>query len=390
MKRTNLFIAALAISLAACNSGKSNLGYEIVTLEEEKLPPVQQLQLEKIDLPEDYTMGQNSLYIYQDSVLIVSKFQNPFPMKKMVTLVNLNNGEIIGDYFTNGRGPRELLASYTQLSFNHLDIMCPSGKLVPINLDSAIMRGNDYKPDIIRTERDDFPSEWCSVDDTMFLTGNNYYFDGVIDGCESNAKLPEFYWFTKSGRCIPEYNESDYVGVKYKMNDISREYFSINKQKNRVVCFNSYRPYAKVFDMELNLIKRINGPEPDDGKYRIDDYMDGVWWNESYGRNFYYRSPYGDDENIFVLNERTHRFVEKEIDIQRLQESVQENIDYMLKTVDANTELFRFDWDGNLIARYSLGGKHLYGGITYSKSSNTLYFCILDNDGESYMYKAKL
>ena len=50
MKRTNFFIAALAISLAACNSGKSNLGYEIVTLQEEKLPPVQQLQLEKIDL----------------------------------------------------------------------------------------------------------------------------------------------------------------------------------------------------------------------------------------------------------------------------------------------------------------------------------------------------
>ena len=62
----------------------------------------------------------------------------------------------------------------------------------------------------------------------------------------------------------------------------------------------------------------------------------------------------------------------------------------MKKTVDGNAELFRFDWDGNLIARYSLGGKHLYGGITYSKSSNTLYFCILDDDGECYMYKAKL
>ena len=382
MKRTTLFCAALAIGLAACNKQPNN----VVTLQEEKLPPVQQLQLEKIDLPEDYTMGRNSLYIYQDSVLIVRKFKDPFPMKKMVTLVNLNNGEIIGEYFTNGRGPRELLASYAQLSFNHLDIMCPSGKLVPFNLDSAIMRGNDYKPDIIRTERTNFTSEWCSVDDTMFLTGNDYYFDGVIDGCESYTKLPEFYWFTKSGRCIPEYNESDYVGVKYKMNDISREYFSINKQKNRVVCFNAYRPYAKVFDMDLNLIRRINGPEPDDGRYIIDENIGGGWWNESYGRNFYYRSPAADDESIFVLNERTHRFVEKKVDIQHIQES----IDYMTETRAANAELFRFDWDGNLIARYSLGGKHLYGGITYSKSSNTLYFCILDDDGECYMYKAKL
>ena len=380
MKRTHLFIAALAIGLAACNK-QSTDNCEIVTLQEEKLPPVQQLQLEKIDLPEDYTMGRNSLYIYQDSVLIVRKFQNPFPMKKMVTLVNLNNGEIIGEYFTNGRGPRELLASYAQLSFNHLDIMCPSGKLVPFNLDSAIMRGNDYKPDIIRTERTNFTSEWCSVDDTLFLTGNNYYFDGVIDGCESYTKLPEFYWYSKSGRCIPEYNESDYIGVKYKMDNISREYFSINKQKNRVVCFNSYRPYAKVFDMDLNLIRRINGPEPDDGKYYIAAFMSCVWWDESYGRNFYYRTPYGDDENIFVWNERTHRYTED--DSEKLSNK-------MTETRAANAEVFRFDWDGNLIARYSLGGKHLYGGITYSKSSNTLYFCILDDDGECYMYKAKL
>ena len=377
MKRTHLFIAALAISLAACNKQPNN----VITLQEEKLPPVQQLQLEKIDLPEDYTMGRNSLYIYQDSVLIVRKFQNPYPMKKMVTLVNLNNGEIIGEYFTNGRGPRELLASYAQLSFNHLDIMCPSGKLVPFNLDSAIMRGNDYKPDIIRTERTNFTSEWCSVDDTMFLTGNDYYFDGVIDGCESYTKLPEFYWYSKSGRCIPEYNESDYIGVKYKMDNISREYFSINKQKNRVVCFNAYRPYVKVFDMDLNLIRRINGPEPDDGKYIIADFMSCVWWNESYGRNFYYRTPYGDDENIFVWNERTHRYTED--DSEKLSNK-------MTETRAANAEVFRFDWDGNLIARYSIGGKHLYGGITYSKSSNTLYFCILDDDGECYMYKAKL
>ena len=53
--------------VAACNSGKTTGEYEIVTLQEDKLPPVQTLQLEKIDLPENYTMGRNSLYIYQDT-----------------------------------------------------------------------------------------------------------------------------------------------------------------------------------------------------------------------------------------------------------------------------------------------------------------------------------
>ena len=384
MRTKHLATAMLMLAAAVgCNSEKQNGQYEIVNLQEENLPPVQTLQLEKIDLSEEYTMGRNSLYIYQDTILIVNKFQNPFPMKKMVTLVNLNNGEIIADYFTNGRGPRELLYSYTSLSFNHLDIRCPSGKLVPINLDSAIMYGNDYKPNIIRAERY-FLTAGCSMDDTLFLANNDYYYDGVIEGCESYAKLPEFYWFSKSGRCVPEYNETDYIGVKCKMSDISREYFSINKKKNRVLCFNAYRPYVKVFNLDLNLIKRINGPEPDDGKYDVIHGMSRVWWNESYGRNFYYRSPGGDDESIFVLNERTHKYKEEESDIFS---------NKMTETCDANAEVFRFDWDGNLIARYKLGGnKHLYGGITYSKRTNTLYFCILDldGDGECHMYKAKL
>lgn len=385
MRTKHLATAMLMLAaVVGCNSEKQNGQYEIVTLQEEKLPPVQTLQLEKIDLPEDYTMGRNSLYIYQDTILIVNKFQNPFPMKKMVTLVNLNNGEIIADYFTNGRGPRELLYSYTSFSFNHLDIMCPSGKFVSINLDSAIMHGNDYKPNIIRTERNNFSSGWCSLDDTLILANNDYYYDGVIEGCESYTKLPEFYWFSKSGRCIPEYSETDYIGVKYRMDDISREYFSINKKKNRVICFNSYRPYVKVFDLDLNLIKRINGPEPDDGRYEIQPDFGHLWWDKSYGRNFYYRSPGGDDESIFVLNERTHKYTEDRSDFFS---------NKMTETCDANAEVFRFDWDGNLIARYKLGGnKHLYGGITYSKRTNTLYFCILDldGDGECHMYKAKL
>ena len=45
--------------------------------------------------------------------------------------------------------------------------------------------------------------------------------------------------------------------------------------------------------------------------------------------------------------------------------------------------------DGNLIARYNAKGRHIWG-FTYSKNSNTLYLQAKGEDGEFFMYKAKL
>ena len=112
----------LLAAMVGCNSEKQNGPFEIVTLQEETLPPVQPLKLEKIDINEDYTMGDPQCWIYHDSVLVVLKWDDPYPLKKMLTLVNLNTGNIIAEYFTNGRGPGELLGALGRLSNNRLDI----------------------------------------------------------------------------------------------------------------------------------------------------------------------------------------------------------------------------------------------------------------------------
>ncbi len=368
MNHKTIFCAALAIGLAACNSQQNTDG-KIITLKEDALPPLQELKLEKIDLPEDYTMGTHVCYVYQDSVLIVVKDNTHYPLRKMLTLVNLNNGSIIGEYFSFGRGPGELINIFSHLSLNYLGLVSYETKrFVPFNLDSAIMLGNAYKPNIINIERYFFAG-FSVIDDTSFMTSNFFYFDGSLPGCEANANLPEFYQFTKSGRCIPEYKESDENGAVH-MDHVSREYLSVNKQKNRVVCFSAYRPSAKVFDLDLNLIKRINGPEPDDGQYQIDASI-GTWWNEGYGRNQYYYIPTSDDENIIVVNFRTH-------------------LKWSPKLMDKNAEIFRFDWDGNLIGRYKVTDRRIYGYPTYSSSSNTMYLWLVAEEGECRMYKAKL
>ncbi len=372
----------LLASMVGCNSEKQNGPFEIVTLQEETLPPVQPLKLEKIDINEDYTMGDPQCWIYHDSVLVVLKWDDPYPLKKMLTLVNLNTGNIIAEYFTNGRGPGELLGALGRLSNNRLDICgCQLGRLVSVNLDSAIMHGNAYKPILINCARNDF-SEWGALEDTLFLTVNDYYFDGENALCKANSQLPEFYWFGKNGKSIPEYNDSLYE-VKYRVQDISRLTISINKKRNRVVCCNLFRPYIKVLDLDLNPIRKIVGPEPDDGKYVVEEFTSSLFWdNKNYGRNDYYSVPSCDDENIFVTNHRTHRYKQEGNDINAV-------INGYLKVRLDNAEIFRFDWDGNLIARYNAKGRHIWG-FTYSKNSNTLYLQAKGEDGEFFMYKAKL
>ena len=270
----------LLLFITSCNNTRKDEQCETITLKEETLPPLQPLKLEKIELSENYTMGLSNCYIYQDSILIVVKNGDPYPLTHMLTLVNMNTDEKIGEYFTRGQGPNELLSTNPRLSRNYLDICCyTTGKLVPFNIDSALIYGNDYKPNIIQHSNNGF-GEWGSMDDTLFLTTNSFYFDGY-KGCKENAKLPEFYWYSKSGKFTPEYKESDYKKIKYLTSHVYLSTISINKQKNRIVCCYYYQPYIKVFDLEMNLIRKINGPEPDDGEYIPWNDMGSLFFNEN-------------------------------------------------------------------------------------------------------------
>jgi len=368
-------IISLLLSIISCsNVDNSNGQFEIVALEEDALPIIQPLQLEKIDLLEDYTMGDGDCIIYQDTILIVLKDGDPYPLTHILTLVNMNSGQKIGEYFTRGMGPDELLSELQRFSHNHVDINCyTTGKLVSFNIDSAIVYGNDYKPNIIQPTNYSF-GEWSSMDDTLFLTSNSFYFDGDIKECKENAKLPEFYWYSKSGKFTPEYKESDYRKIKYMTSDVSGSTISINKKKNRVVCCYLHQPIIKVFDSNLKLIKIIKGPEPDDGKYIPIKDMNFIYFDENVGNNYYYSLATCDDDNIFVINNRIHKYKDGPY--------------HFSEKKCQNTEIFRLDWNGNVIGRYSAKGKEIFYG-NYSKNSNSLYLWT-NEDGEGCMYKAKL
>ena len=366
MKKIIVVITLLLLIISCNNTKKSNEQSEFVELKEESLPPVQLLKLEKVGLPEDYTMGKTDCMIYQDTILAEIKIADPYPMTHMITIVNMNTWGKIGEYFTRGQGPNELISALSRFSHNHIDIYdYTMGKLVSFNIDSAIMLGYDYKPSIIQNEISRYTAEWCSMDDSLFLSYDKFYFDHDKE-FKQHAQIPEFYWFSKSGKITPEFNESDFKKIKAIATNVTGSTISINKDKNRVVCCYAFQPYIKVFDLNMNLLKTISGPDPDDGKYIL---INGnlIYFDQDEGRREYYYFATCDEDNIFVINRRFR------------------------KNNDDNAEIYKLDWDGNVIARYSTKDVSIRSITTqnYCKSSNSLYLW-KNKDNEGTMYKARL
>lgn len=365
-----LVVFLLLLNLASCNTIVTpEYACEIVKLADETLPDVIPLNLEKLDIPEDYLMGCASCFIYNDSILLVLKDGDPYPLTHMLTVININTGNIIGEYFTRGKGPNDVLAITGRLSNNYLDVYCyVTRKLIPFNIDSAIMRGNSYHPNIINVEGVAL-SEWASISDSSFLISNSFYFAGS-SVCKPNASLPEFYKVNIDGSFNPKYDLSDYKNIKYLTSDVSSWTISVNKEKKRIMCCYMYQPYIKIFDEDLNIIKKIDGPEPDDGKYApIDNYM---YFQNGNGINHYYAAATCDNDNIFVTNCRNHK--------------CRDFNDYV-EIEKEKREIFRLDWEGNVINRYSAKGKNVVR-VSFCKNSNTLYLWVYED--ERSMYKAKL
>lgn len=341
---------------------------------EENLPPVIPLKLEKIDLPEDYTMGA-SCYVYQDSVLLVVKEGDPKPLTHMLTIINMNTGAKIGEYFTRGNGPQEVMYLISRYSSNCLDLTCiMTHKFISFNIDSALLLGDKYLPYIIQAKWDGI-HDYRKFDDTSFLVSSMLYFDGSEE-YNSDPSVPEFYKLSYTGNLYPTPEITDFDKVKYFPANVTGGDLLVNKEKQRVVCCYHYRPRIKIFDWNMNLIKQINGPEPDNGEYEV-VYHNMLFFNERVGYNHYYFGSNCDDKYIFSVNNRTHNL------------RFDKPGDSFSVTEKQTSEIFQLDWDCNVIARYSAKGYNIYH-FNYSSASNTLYLWLIDENDERALYKAKL
>ena len=360
----------------ACNTEQTyQTDYEVVNISEETLPPVKPLKLEKINVQEDYLMGA-MCFVYHDTVLLVVKTYDPYPLTHMVTIVNMNTNTKIGEYITRGEGPNEILSTLPYFGNNTLDIQCVyTRKAISFNVDSAMALGSLYQPRIIVPEENIYLT-FRTFDDSLLIAENMYYFDGC-DKFRTDPALPQYYYIDKKGKYIPDFKKSDYDMIKFMPGNCTGGAICVNRAKNRFVSCYGYQPVIKVYDTQLNQIRQINGPEPNDAEYTLEADGFTLFFNRKNGVCHYYNGSYYDDECIFVQNLRNYKW-----------KRTKEGETYS-QLERETTELFKLDWDGNVIERYSAKGFTVLP-ITYSKTTNTLYLYLSDEFGEVNLYKAKL
>lgn len=362
MGKIKSLLILLALTLISCHQ-KTKIEYsdKFTYLTEENMPPTQNLEFEKIELSEDECM--NSIFhVYDDTILIILPRR---PDSYFMSVMNINSKNILGRYLQRGNGPEEFISGRITMQQNRLNVFDPNKRMCAVyNLDSIIQWGQSYKTPITQLTCNSHSFDILS--DTTFVACNYWYMDGC--DVDANENVPELLIAETNKDFNYEPPEECIVVGNYNY-----EYIAVNKNKDRVFLAYEYKPQFSVLSTNLDTIKIIVGSSQwQGGKYRIDDDLGVI--PELY--SYYAFQILSTDNYIFACMMNLINVPQKDI-----REEMRKN----------RPEIFQFDWDGNLVARYKKeNGNKIRSIAGYSELTNTLYINSRDEDDEPSLYKAKI
>ena len=374
MKHTFLLPVMAALALAACE--QKPISDKAFYLTEENMPPVQTIETELVELPDVDECINADFNVYQDSILIIRPKNDAFPWKFYA--MNLNRGEIFAHFLHKGNGPGEVNYCYSKFQKNLLIGHDPyKNNLFFFNLDSLAVYGQAYKPQTMQT---DIQVDYCDfLTDTSLLICNTFYLEG--EGIPENATVPELLVTDAKGKTGYKVPDDIYSAINYNHTNVAT-----NIKKDRVFLGYQYKPQFTVLNTKLDTVKIILGPDkPQKIKYEI-SYGN---MNRPNGVKEYVQSMYSTDNYIFATMDT----------IQPQESPIPQNLNDIgkwiaeehKKLVELHLEIYKFDWDGNLIARYrQKTGNRIVYIAGYSEPTNTLYVMLDSESGEWKLAKIKL
>lgn len=360
MKRFVLLLGVLLV-MASCNQKQSVNPDKLVYLTDDNIPPLQTISFEQVDLPEDECMNSN-FFVYDDSILIVCPLR---PQTYCLTVMNINTKKIIGRYLPRGNGPGEVMDCVFHLKQNRLIVNETTRKLIIIDMDSLLLSGQAYKPAVYQTGIDIVDVDVLT--DTTFLFSNIWYMDGC--GNKVNEALPEFLVTGKDCQISFEVPEGASAVCS-----VNASFLLTNTNLQKVFIAYSYKPQFTLLNSNLDTLKVIYGPDPLIKKQKFIEIGGALFQDKISG----YATGYSisTDSKIFMGSVRLYNIPRKE---------------YREVSHKNQGEIYQFDWDGNMVARYQMEKTHKFIGVCgYSEKSGILYVEALDSNEEHALFKAQL
>lgn len=360
-------VAIISILISSCNNSYEKYYPDVdrvVELTDDNMPAVEYFTLEKIDLPEKY--AASNYHVYHDSIVIIVNDEHPSPY--VVTFYNLNTNQEIAGYFQKGSGPNEVISISSTIRHNNLLISDYSNYgVAKLNIDSVLLKGNDYYPQIYRIT--DIAIDFDFVNDSIITMINPNYTN--VFGVKNS---PEFVHFNiNTGEPLENYltEQNFYSG------NASNRTFAFNGKEYAV--FWQLYPVITIYDSIFNPILAYRDPKFKDPKLGITGQYPMA--DEIETNSLFFCLLEQTDNNIVVGNSN-YQIMRSELSINKIRDP---KFKYER---NKNYEIWLFDNDFHIRKRYkSKYGLSVTIACSYCEQSGSLYLTTMNKDEDYCLYK---
>ena len=307
-------------------------------------------------VPSEFCIAAKDLALYGDSVLVVTN--KPLKGRCMIEFWNLKTGEKMSEVFHNGNGPGEMLNVTSHIRGDSLFVHdFAKHQIAVVDMHEALLNGvfkSGRFVSFCRNAGSPFVTMW-SQDRLIML--NPYYFENEDLGI-SNGQ-PRIL-STNVG------DDAELLGGKTK-----RLFYSYNVEQGCLVpspsgeklfFASSNYPEIEIYDSSLNLHTRIWGPDEFHPSYKISEGE--ICFDKKVP--YTYRAYFAADDGLYLSYAGFF-------------------YDRKFKFQNAESWVFKFDWDGNFIKSYH-SDKYL-SSLSLSSDGKTFYGKGYDENGNVVLWR---
>lgn len=345
-------VLALTLFLSCSDRSSVAPAVESYTLEREILDTAKTLKPETVNF--DSPITAENVYVWNDSIAVVKNIEDQ-KEHKLLEIYNINNGSLLWDAFVKGNGPGEILICNAYLRNDSILIDDFSRYRFTVFPITAPLSNPDFMPELtpysIQTQ-----ALWPYRGRLLALNPH----------CFTNGQLGIDYDRNRFIVSDSSYNYKDHKTYEYDTHNLTAGNLSISYKNDRIVYASSLQPVIEIFDTDLNLLKRISGPElPHKTEYAA--YNNALFHKNEAPNTYTCQCSNSEFIYLSFIGDFTSR--DKKYD-------------------DLDTWLFKFDWNGNFIDSYHIG--HPIKSMSLSADGNSIYIFGSNDEGNNALYKYTL
>lgn len=343
MKKVLIILLIIFVAVSSCMQQKSSSDRVVFSREDFR----SQIYLDNpYEIIIDSLLNPANFIVMNDSVLVVGNQDN---CDYLLEIYSLNTRQPLARLVTKGNGPNEMSAcavnihSNTNAEFHLQDIN--TQLYYTVNLDSILKNNRlqilskfKYSSDILST------ADLCLLDGDRYIGYNMWYLDSDKYGNHISSPLHVYMENEDSKKGINEYD--------YFVASVNGGHLFKNPLTNHIWVADMHSDIIRIYDDSLNQIRSMEGPDNFKPQYTQKQSNAPINF-VAFANDFDYRTYsnyFITDKHIYLVYEGNKKFDIKD-----------------LKPV----EIFKLDFDGNLICNYKFD-RYVYS-ISVDKSEKYLY-----------------